>query len=154
MNTGEFVIIGSYLAEGFLAGAVAIGVYGMKKHVEAKDMKFTISQMLVVELSRINRSLSSSNLDRFNHIPLHSMKFFPRSIYDGLVSSGNIAQFDWDIQEKLHDFYVHEKRREYDHIDSKILDIYRMVDDFKLKNRTWWRALMELSGRSRRTDGI
>lgn len=127
--------LGDPLINGLITGITAFGLYFFKKHRDSKQLNFKLGEMLNVEILKIVRLFYYADLDRCTITPSYFLTIFPRGIYDGLVNSGNISNFDKNIQKKLYEFYRYERISDYDSMNNILHAIAHDVDQFIKKNK-------------------
>ena len=121
---------------GLVSVVIAILVYYVKKHAETRCLRYNLADMLSVEIYDIGMRVES---DRFNRPDQGFLHPLPRRTCEGLVSSGNVASFDKEIQIKLYYFYYHVENNDTDRIRSDVTELISTVDGFRDGNRRWYR---------------
>jgi len=92
--------------------------------------------MLLVELDAINKMLNPKNEERAAISPNIAYLDIPDIVYQGLVNSGNIANFSQEIQWSLYNFYSSKKRKQFGNMKNYFPEVYQMVSRFKKANDT------------------
>ena len=100
--------------------------------MERKELRRSLADMLGVEVLNIAELINPIDMGRAAITPEPQISV---EIYRGLVSSGNIAKFDVEIQKKVREFYGHGGKHRFEMMRSQIKDVIKMVDDFRRKNR-------------------
>ena len=129
--------VGNGLAGGTLAGLIAISVYLGGQRSRSRSQKFMHARLLLVELETILATMTDSGFDRRvtrpgyertgasrphrrysleRAVPAsgHFALSAPWRVYEGLVSSGGMSHFGELMQRRLHTFYGHLQRGEYE----------------------------------------
>lgn len=136
-------ILSSHALEGLIVGLVAVLVYMVKKHDQSTKLKYDLATMLSIEIDLINDRISGSRMNRPIAPASYDIIDVPRETYDGLVNSGNIANFDINLQRLCQKFYGYERRREYDKMEGKVVDLIQELERFQRKNYVLYRRIYD-----------
>lgn len=172
------VPIGNGLAGGAVAGSVAIAVYRIGRRSKSREKKFLSASALVAELhkaleavppaatpapARERRAVAgtgpSPDQDPQAGRPPRPLPDVPRRVYEGLVSSGALFQFDPTLQMRLHMFYEYVERGNREALGRMIPPLTEDVAVFWDANAPFkwsclaWLPLCALSGLRRRRRG-
>ena len=119
------------MLHGIMSVAIVVGVYYWKKREEKRGTRYKLADMLSIEVSDIGKMVRSDRLRR----PDQAFRnMIPRKIYDGLVFSGNIADFDKEIQIKLYYFYNYVEKKSMGDIQTNVTNLTRMIEGFRDRN--------------------
>ena len=119
------------IVNGFVIALVLMSTYFVQKRIEHKELRRSLADMLGVEVLNIAELINPIDVGRAAITPVPQISV---EIYKGLVSSGNIAKFDVEIQKKVHEFYGHGGRHRFEMMRSQITDVIKIVEDFRRKN--------------------
>ena len=120
------------IVNGFVITLVLMSTYFVQRRMERKELRRSLADMLGVEVLNIAELINPIDMGRAAITPEPQISV---EIYRGLVSSGNIAKFDVEIQKKVREFYGHGGKHRFEMMRSQIKDVIKMVDDFRRKNR-------------------
>ena len=120
------------IVNGVVITLVLMSTYFVQKRMERKELRRSLADMLGVEVVNIAALINPIGMGRAAITPEPQISV---EIYRGLVSSGNIAKFDVEIQKKVHEFYGHGGRHRFEMMRSQIMDVIKIVEDFRRKNR-------------------
>ena len=129
----------SYLLEGAAAGFVAILVYMWKKRMDGRGVRYKLATALAAEIATWTSARRSARRGWFGAMGRQAPVAFPRAIYDGLVSSGNIGDFDTDLQKSLHRFYQHMEAKEHWGDEGYVRSISDKVERIRSCNTSYWK---------------
>ncbi len=139
----------NFLTENVIRGAVfgfvAILVYKLTKYWDTRGLRFRLTNTLILEIEDIIESITSQNQSCLFRSRYQSSLSRSRSrhkrlptaygdIYEGLMSSGNISNFDVNVQKSLRFFYTHAKGSNNDTINIA-LSTLEIVKEIRHKNR-------------------
>ncbi len=127
---------------GIVSATVAI-LLGQRVETMAKKRK--LGDMLGVEIMDIVKIMGFMRLERHSYDFQDSGKTLPRKVYDGLVNSGNIAEFDLALQRDLYYFYECERTEEYEQMWNMAEKVFDEVEDFRRKNKWYWRKSYKIT---------
>lgn len=117
-----------------IGGFIAIRGYHWYKGIEGKDMRYRLANALSIELDSIADATSpveAYGAGISTHRPLGRLDDM---VYKGLVTSGGIAHFDVDIQERLYRFYGHVVENNKAAIQEDIVAMVDEVEGFRDRN--------------------
>lgn len=117
---------------------VSIILYRAEKKAEIKHLRYRLGVMLHVEIANIAKALTGNDIV-ISSKTLRGPTIIPRSVYDGLVSSGNVSIFDVDLQEKLYDWYDYERLYQHNNMLNGIEKISNLIDKSNKNNKTFLR---------------
>ncbi len=120
------------------ATIVAMAVFLFGRWVSSKEKKFRLGEMLGVEIEDIVGVMNPNRLERHSYDFRDLYEIIPRKIYDGLVNSSNISEFDLDLQKKLHHFYEYDRVEKYEKMLDNIEDVSARIKSFRLRNAWPW----------------
>ena len=122
------------VVNGIIIGIVAIGVYFFKRRLENQRLRQELAETLEVEIDKIFEILNPVGKYRSAIDPASEYPRIPTMIYYGLVSSGNIAKINLELQKQLYDLYTLNTENQLVEMHRLIPKIITMLKDFKCDN--------------------
>ena len=172
--------VGNGLVGGTVAGAIAIAMYRIGRRSRSREKKFLLAGALCIELigikDALQRSLPNSGIDRSRaraayrrasvradysvssprlRRPVYASDKLLQGtaglVYRGLANSGGISCFEAAMQARLHRFYDHVGRAEYDMMVEIMMPLVRDVALFRDTNAPFALSSLVHLPRLRRT---
>lgn len=135
----SFLIYISGLAlNGIFIGVAAILVYFLKRRWERRELRRKLADTLGVELYEIANLLNPIDSNRAAIDPATIYPRIPTTTYDGLVSSGNVSNFDTVLQKQLYSFYRIGEENRLKIMRTEIIGTIAAVEDFRRRNSKRW----------------
>lgn len=90
-----------------IGGLITYTIYVKRKNGEVKERAKRLAQSVMYEVQRVQALLSSETPTAIRINPYDIVERLPTGIYDGLLNSAAISNFDIGLQNRLHEFYEH-----------------------------------------------
>ena len=101
-------------------------------------MRRNLAKTLGVELGEIADMLNPIGIHRAAIDPATTYPKIPTAIYDGLVGSGNVSNFDTALQTQLYRFYRMGEENCLKIMRTEIIGTIKAVEDFRRRNSKRW----------------
>lgn len=124
-----------------LVGIAWLSFYIITKHGELKRTTRRLAAALKVELlliADITNGTTSIGVQFRSGWPAALLS---SNVYDGMVNSAAISNFDENVQLMLHNYYIHVKNGSIDALREKTYDVSKKMDDVIKKNGARFRYL-------------
>ena len=118
------------LISGFVMAGVLIGLYLWQERRKLKKRRSGYATMLAVEVANIRDFTDPFSKRGITVRTRHPAGQLPSERYDGLISSSNIAVFDYGLQQQLHTFYSAVSSRDYVKLRELARGIFAEVDKY------------------------
>ena len=115
---------------------VAVMAYVWQKGMKTKRQRCKAAEMLLVELGAMGKILLRRDGERGAFRRKIAGADIPAGVYERLVNSGNIADFDVETQYALYRLYESKRREQWDSMNDQLPEITKMVAKLKQDNKS------------------
>lgn len=124
-----------------LVGVAWLSFYVITKRGELKRTTRRLAAALKVELLLITDITKSTTRIGVQFRSGWPAALLSSSVYDGMVNSAAISNFDEEVQLMLHNYYIHVKNGSMDALRKDTHNVSKKMDDIIKKNRARFRYL-------------
>ena len=118
------------LISGFVMACVLVGLYLWQERRKMRKLRSGYATMLAVEVANIRDFTDPFSRRGITMRTKHPAGQLSREKYDGLISSSNIAVFDYGLQQQLHTFYSAASNRDYVKLRELARGIFTEVNKY------------------------